>query len=82
MVTSFDFVSAKGAVMPLLGNPYFNLTGIDGFTTVQSNLASVTVPFVDGDTLTNIQAQPRSVVLYLRLREAAKIETAKRYIFQ
>ena len=82
MVKSFDFVSAKGAVMPLLVNPYFNLTGIDGFTTVQSNLASVTVPFVDGDTLTNIQAQPRSVVLYLRLREAAKIETAKRYIFQ
>lgn len=82
MVKSFNFVSAKGAAMPLLGNPYFNLTSIDGFTTVQSDLASVTVPFVDGDTLTNIQAQPRSVVLYLRLREAAKIETAKRYIFQ
>ncbi len=82
MIKSFNFVSAKGAEMPLLGNPYFNLTAIDGFTTLQSNLASVTVPFVDGDTLTNIQAQPRSVVLYLRLKETAKIETAKRYILQ
>lgn len=82
MIKSFNFVSAKGAEMPLLGNPYFNLTAIDGFTTLQSNLASVTVPFVDGDTITNIQAQPRSVVLYLRLKETAKIETAKRYILQ
>lgn len=82
MIKSFNFVSAKGAEMPLLGNPYFTLTAIDGFTTIQSDLASVTVPFVDGDTLTNIQAQPRTVVLYLQLKEAAKIETAKRYILQ
>lgn len=82
MIKSFNFVSAKGAEMPLLGNPYFTLTAIDGFTTVQSDLASVTVPFVDGDTITNIQAQPRTVVLYLRIKDAAKVETAKRYIFQ
>ena len=82
MIKSFDFVSAKGAAMPLLNSQYFTITGIDGFTTVQSSIASVVVPFVDGDTITNIQAQPRSVVLYLRLKETAGIETAKRYIFQ
>jgi hypothetical protein len=82
MIKSFEFVSAKGAAMPLLGSQYFTLTGIDGFTTVQSSIASVVVPFVDGDTITNIQAQPRSVVLYLRLKETAGIEAAKRYIFQ
>lgn len=81
MITSFNFVSAKGAEMPLLNNQYFTLTDIDGFTTVKSDIASVTVPFVDGDTITNIQAQPRSVVLYLRLKESAGIETAKRYVF-
>lgn len=80
--TTLDFISAKGAAMPLLGNQYFSLTGVDGFTTLASNLASVTVPSVDGDTVTNIQAQPRTVVLYLRLKQAAGIETAKRYIFQ
>lgn len=82
MITAFNFISAKGAAMPLLNSQYFTLTSIDGFTTVQSSLASVVVPFVDGDTITNIQAQPRSVVLYLRLKEAAGIEAAKRYIFQ
>lgn len=81
MITSFNFVSAKGAEMPLLNNQYFTLTEIDGFTTVTSDIASVVVPFVDGDTITNIQAQPRSVVLYLRLKESAGIETAKRYVF-
>lgn len=82
MIQSFDFISAKGAAMPLLNSQYFTLTGIDGFTTVTSNIASVVVPFVDGDTITNIQAQPRSVILYLRLKETAGIEAAKRYIFQ
>lgn len=82
MITSFDFVSAKGAAMPLLGNQYFTLTGIDGFTLVQSDIASVIVPFVDGDTVTNIQAQPRPVTIYLRLKETAGIETAKRYVLQ
>lgn len=82
MIRSFDFVSAKGAAMPLLGSKYFTLTGIDGFTLVQSDIASVIVPFVDGDTVTNIQAQPRPVTIYLRLKETAGIETAKRYVLQ
>lgn len=77
-----NFISAKGAAMPLFGNPYFTLTDVDGFTTVASSLASVTVPSVDGDIITNIQAQPRTVVLYLRLKQSAGIEAAKRYIFQ
>ena len=82
MIKTFEFVSAKGTSMPLLNNHYFTLTGIDGFTTVWSTLSSVVVPFVDGDTVTNVQATPRSVVLYLRLRESAGIETAKRYVLQ
>lgn len=68
--------------MPLLGNQYFTLTDVDGFTTVTSSLAAVTVPTVDGDIITNIQAQPRTVGLYLRLKQSAGIEAAKRYILQ
>jgi len=82
MKTTLDFISAKGAAMPLLGNQYFTVTEIEGFTTVSNNIASVVVPFVDGDTVTNIQAQPRSVVIYLRLKQSAGIENAKRYIMQ
>lgn len=82
MITQFDFISAKGAAMPLLSNPYFTIVDIEGFTSVTSDLASVTVPFVDGDTVTNIQAQPRTVVIYLRLKQSAGIEAAKRYVLQ
>lgn len=76
------FISAKGAAMPLFGNPYFTLTGADGFTSTASSIAAVTVPAVDGDMITNIQAQPRSVVLYLRLKQSAGIDAAKKYILQ
>lgn len=82
MVKTLNFISANGAEMPLLINRYFTLIGVDGFTQVQSSLASIVVPFVDGDTLTNIQAQPRSVVLYLRIKDTAGVEAAKRYIMQ
>lgn len=68
--------------MPLLNNDYFNLIEISGFTLARSDIASVNVPFVDGDTVTNVQAAARPVTLYLRLKQAAGIETAKRYILQ
>lgn len=68
--------------MPLLDSEYFTLSDIDGFTIAQSNIASVVVPFVDGDTITNIQTNPRPVTLYLSIKQAVNVETAKRYILQ
>lgn len=49
--------------MPLLDSEYFTISDIDGFTIAQSNIASVVVPFVDGDTITNIQTNPRAVTI-------------------
>ena len=72
----------QGASMPLLDSEYFTLSDIDGFTIAQSNIASVVVPFVDGDTITNIQTNPRAVTLYLSIKQAVNVETAKRYILQ
>ena len=71
MITRLDFVSPSGAAMPLLDSDYFTLSEIDGFTFAQSNIASVVVPFVDGDTITNIQANPRAVTLYLSIKQTA-----------
>lgn len=82
MIKSFDFILAKGAAMPLLNSQYFTLTEIDGLTTVQSSIASIVIPYVDGDTVNSIQAQPRTVTLYLRLKQSAGIEAAKNYIMQ
>ena len=82
MIERFEYISPTGAAMPLLNNDYFNLIEISGFTLAQSDIASVTVPFVDGDTVTNMQTTARTVTLYLKLKQAAGIEAAKRYIFQ
>ena len=67
--------------MPLINNSYFTVTNIDGVTRTNSNISSVVIPYVDGDTITNVQAQPREVTIYLRLKQSAGIEAAKRYIF-
>ena len=82
MIERFEYISPTGAAMPLLNNQYFNLIEISGFTLAQSDIASVTVPFVDGDTVTNVQTKARTVTLYLKLKQAAGVETAKRYIMQ
>lgn len=68
--------------MPLLSNSYFNLIDFDGLTAIQSDISSVVIPYVDGDIVNKIQAMPRTVTLYLRLKQAAGIENARRYIMQ
>lgn len=80
MITKFTFVSPRGSEMTMFGNDYFTLKAIDGFTLATADLGTVTVPFVDGDLITNVQAMPRTVTAYLILRETKGIEAAKRYV--
>jgi hypothetical protein len=82
MIKDLQFIAPHGTSMPLIPNDYFILTDIDGFTTADSELATVTIPFVDGDVLNNIQARAREVTLYLRLKQDMGIETAKQYVLQ
>ncbi len=78
----FEYIGAKGTAMPLFGNEYFNIVGADGLTTVMSNISAVVVPFVDGDTVTNVQATPRTVVLYLAPRQSISVEDVERYVLR
>lgn len=78
----FEYISAKGTTMPFFGNEYFNIVGADGLTTVMSDISAVVVPFVDGDTVTNVQATPRTVVLYLAPRQDAGVEEMERYVLR
>lgn len=77
-----NFISQTGGVMPLFDNPYFILTDCDGLTRFNALLSAVSVPGVDGDTVNNAQAMPRTINLYLRVRPAAVVEDAKNYILQ
>lgn len=79
---TLEYISPKGDIMPLTGSQYFTLTEIDGFTVAQSEISSVVIPFVDGDTITNQQTNPRSIILYFKLKRDIGIENAKRYILR
>jgi hypothetical protein len=47
-----------------------------------SDISAVVVPFVDGDTVTNVQATPRTVVLYLAPRQSISVEDVERYVLR
>lgn len=76
---TLDFISARGNILPLVNNPYFNLSRVDGLTRTNVALATSSIPSMDGDKVNNIQAQPRSIVLYLETKGGTNVEEAKRY---
>lgn len=77
-----DYISARGDTMPLANNPLFHLTHIDGHTTASTNIASAVVGGMDGDTVTNVQAQPRTIVIDLQPRSGVNVEEATRAILK
>lgn len=77
---TLDFVSARGNSMPLVDNEWFYLSGVDGMTKTDVALSTSTVLSMDGDTVNNVQAQPRQIVLYLEIKPGRDVEEAKRYI--
>ena len=82
MVHELSIVSPTGARLSLIDNEAFTLTGIDGFTRVDTSVSSVVVPFVDGDIVTKIQAQPRQLGIFLQLNQAYGTEEAKRLVLR
>ncbi len=76
-----DFVSKRGDVLPLVNNKYFTLRA-DGLTAATTSISSNVIGGVDGDTVNNIQAQPRGIVFDLTMRPEADVEEAKREILR
>lgn len=77
---TLDFISARGSLMPLVNNEYFNLAGVDGLTSTNVSVASSAIPAMDGDSINNVQAQPRPIVLYLEAKSGKNVEEVKRYV--
>lgn len=76
-----DFISAKGEIMPLTGNPNFKLSNIDGLTVASVDISSSSVATIDGDFVNNMRTQPRGIVLDLAF-EGADVEAKKRYVLK
>lgn len=77
----FEYITAKGDILPLTGNSNFKLTNIDGLTIASVDLSSSTVASMDGDSVNNKRTLPRPLLLELTI-EGADVEAKKRYILR
>lgn len=77
-----DFISARGDALPLANNPLFHLRHVDGMTTGDTDMSSVVVGGIDGDSVNNIQATPRTIIIDLQPRSGVNVEEAKRAILK
>lgn len=77
-MATFKFVSQRGDVLDLTDAEKFKLVNIDGQTAATSSISSVVIGGMDGDTVNNVQANPRTIILDLRI--VADVERTKRQI--
>lgn len=78
----FEFVNARGDSISLSANNDFYLTHIDGQTSASSSVSSNVIGGVDGDTVSNIQADARPLIFDLRFKSGVDVEEAKRKILK
>lgn len=74
----FDYIARNGDILSLTNDENFKLVNIDAQTAVTSDISSMAVGGMDGDLVNNIQAQPRTIVLDLRILH--DVELTKRRI--
>lgn len=77
-----DYISTRGDALSLVNNPLFQLLHIDGHTAANTSIASAVVGGMDGDTVNNIQATPRTIIIDLQIRNGVDVEEAKRAILK
>lgn len=77
----FSFINSRGDAINLTDNAYFWLTNVDGQTHGSTDLATLDYGLSDGDVINNVKAQPRTVVLDLKVKTGVNVEEAKRYLF-
>ena len=77
-----DYISTRGDRLPLVTNELFDITNIDGMTSVATSIASSTTGTGDGDIVNNVQANARPIVIDLRIKDGVDVEEAKRSILR
>ena len=78
----FDYISARGDRLPLATNELFDLVHVDGMTAAATSIASSTMGGADGDIVNNVQANPRPIVIDLRVKSDVDVEEAKRAVMR
>ena len=78
----FVFENSRGEVLKLWNNSLFYLVDQEGQTQANADIYALTVGNIDGDLITNVRAQPRTITLTLRINPTVNVEDAKRSILQ
>lgn len=81
-MAKFDFISQRGDSLSLSANNDFYLTHIDGQTSASASVSSNVIGGVDGDTVSNMQAEARPLIFDLRIKSGVDVEEAKRRILR
>lgn len=79
---NFVFENENGEQLQLLDNSLFYLVNQAGQTQANTNISALTIGDLDGDIVTNVQTQPRTITLTLRINPAVNVEYAKREILK
>lgn len=77
-----DYIAARGDRLPLVNNDLFYLANIDGQTAAGASISSSATGGADGETVNSVQANPRIIVLDLRIKNGVDVEYAKRHILK
>jgi hypothetical protein len=75
-----NYISKWGATLSLFNNELFYLTNVDGMTAVATDISSIVIGGIDGDSINNMQAQPRGIVMDFRIKSGVNVEDAKRAV--
>lgn len=79
---NFVFENTRGETLNLWNNDLFYLVEQSGQTQANADISALTIGDIDGDLITNVRAQPRTITLTLRINPAVNVENAKRAILR
>lgn len=82
MMMQLFFQSKWGGTFDFTNNEYFWLTNVDGLTKAATEISSIVIGGVDGDQVNSVRAQPRGIVLDLRVKSHQNVEQAKRAVLE
>lgn len=77
-----DYISERGDILPLSDNNLFALVRVDGQASASASISSAVIAGDDGDTVNNVQADPRTIILDLTIKNGVDVEEAKRAILR
>lgn len=75
-----EYISSRGDALTLTDNEWAYLISVDGQTQGNADVSSVVIGTIDGDTVNNMRATPRTLILTLKIKNGVNVEDAKRQI--